>query len=116
MEEEKVLTTEEVRETALKKLQDSLNGFSIDASDSGETAEGIAAMYREIMNDELTRKKTRWEIILEGLKAGGAALWAGGTVWAFIRATAKEKDGEIFDTLTKQTVVRNFLAQLFRRH
>lgn len=116
-EENKVLTADEVREVAMMKLQDSLYGYSINMENNEKTAvaEGLAALYREVMQDDLNRKKSKWEAVVEFLKATGAAATAIATFWAFGRATRKE-DGEIFDTLTKQTVVRNFLGNLFRKN
>lgn len=115
-EENRVLTADEVREVAMMKVMDSLYGYSINMEQNEKTpvAEGLAALYREVMQDDLNRKRSKWEGIIEFLKAAGAVLGGAGTFWAFTRATKKE-DGEIFDTLTKQTVVRNFLGNIFRR-
>lgn len=101
------LTIDDVRQVALKKLEDSFYGFSINEENSGEKAEGIAALYREVASDEANRKNSKWDIAWKVIGGLGTLAIAGVNLFGFLRATEKEKD-EIYDTTTKQQSVRNF--------
>lgn len=112
--EEKKLTPDEVRQMGLDTLEDSLACYTINGDDNGEKAEGLAALYKEIMADETNRKYAKWDLLAKILIGVGSVGAIFANLWMFKRSTEKESD-EIYTTETQRNVVRRGLGGGFFR-